>query len=74
MENAVFVAATQALNVMLDTMKQETGTAHVDDIKAALQFLNEVVDRCDGDLLKGYAVWAEVCNVAWERTSTGRQD
>ena len=39
MENAVFVAATQALNVMLDTMKQETGTAHVDDIKAPLHHL-----------------------------------
>lgn len=37
MENAVLVAAANALNVLLDTMREEKGTADTHDVKAALK-------------------------------------
>lgn len=68
MENAVLVAAANALNVMLDTMKEEKGTADTHDVKAALKILNETVENCDGDLLKDYAVWASLMDVVLKHT------
>ncbi|EAM6560051.1 hypothetical protein AADF57_001299 [Salmonella enterica] len=73
MENAVLVAAANALNVMLDTMKEEKGTADTHDVKAALKILNETVENCDGDLLKDYAVWASLMDVVLKHTDATRQ-
>lgn len=73
MENAVLVAAAQALNVLLGTMKEEKGTADIHDVKAALNLLNEAVEKCDGDLLKGHAVWASLTDVALKHIDAIRQ-
>ncbi|VGB39060.1 hypothetical protein [Klebsiella quasipneumoniae] len=74
MENAVLLAVAPALNVMLDILKEEKGTANVADVKAVLQVLSEIAEKCNGDLATGHAVWHELMNVVLQHTSPESQD
>ncbi|EPL8562686.1 hypothetical protein B7L13_08500 [Klebsiella oxytoca] len=70
MENAVLGAVGPTLNVLLDALKEEKGAANVEDVKAVIQVISEVVGKCDGDLATGYAVWDELLNAVLRHIST----
>jgi len=73
MDKFVLGAVGPTLNVLLDALKEEKGAANVEDVKAVLQVLGEVVGKCDGDLLKGYAVWASLMDVVLKHTDATGQ-